>query len=316
MLEITVETERGERYVRVSVKELAELVGRIGADGDRFLVVQRPTGLPDMYAQVWHETGAYYSLEHRDGSADRHFETSVEHPDAVLAALVGWARQEPGWDAGLHWTPLNLDPAPAPTSTPAATLNPAPDLDLDDEDRADLEEHVREMLAGGYLDHDELVEVAEDYLVTDGNRPVSPEQAEALVHRLWRERLVEQSTWQGETDPERLTRAFTALEAAGITARENFTCCRTCGNAEIDAERASGSHGYVYFHSQSTERAASGGGLMLYFGGFDNARETSLRVGREVVTVLDSVGLPTVWDGDPERAVHVTPLDWRRRLVH
>lgn len=314
MLEIVVETERGERYVRVSVQELAELVRRIGTDGDRFLVVQRTPELPGVFAQVWHETGGNYGLEHREGSADRHFHTLVERPDTVLAVLVGWARRTPSWDAGLGWAPLDLGLDPAPDAAPSPA--PAPALDLDDDDRVALEKHVREMLAGGYLDHDQLVEVAEDYLVTDGRRPVSPEQAQALVERLWRERLVEESTWQGETDPERLTRAFTALKAAGITARENFACCRNCGNAEIGGERAPGSHGYVYFHSQSTEQAVSGGGLMLYYGGFDGTDETARRVGREVVTVLDSVGLPTVWDGDPGRAVHITPLDWRRRLVH
>ncbi|GAA3642822.1 hypothetical protein GCM10022267_31820 [Lentzea roselyniae] len=43
----------------------------------------------------------------------------------------------------------------------------------------------------------------------------------------------------GETDPERLTRAFAALREAGITARENFTCCRSCGESEIGGEGGS-----------------------------------------------------------------------------
>ena len=42
------------------------------------------------------------------------------------------------------------------------------------------------------------------------------------MDRLWGERLAEQAGWEGETDPERLTRAFAALDAAGITARENL----------------------------------------------------------------------------------------------
>ncbi|GAA1157924.1 hypothetical protein F4556_000259 [Kitasatospora gansuensis] len=55
---------------------------------------------------------------------------------------------------------------------------------------------------------------------------MSREQAEVLAGRMWLERVAEQADWWGETDPERLTRAFTALAEADITARENFTCCR------------------------------------------------------------------------------------------
>ncbi|GAA2783052.1 hypothetical protein GCM10010521_72130 [Streptomyces rameus] len=63
------------------------------------------------------------------------------------------------------------------------------------------------------------------------HRPVSREQAEALADRLWLERVVEQAEWQGETDPERLTRAFTAPWVAAITGRETFGCCRDCGQS-------------------------------------------------------------------------------------
>ncbi|MGW7054806.1 DUF6891 domain-containing protein [Streptomyces sp. NPDC054887] len=304
MLEIAVKTENWERHVRVSVDELAGLVRRIGGDGDRFLVVQRIPDLPDVFTQVWHETGGSYTLEHRDGSADRHFQAMTDSAEAVIAAMTGWARQESGWEAGVEWAPLDMGPAPD-----------VPPLDLGADQRAELEQRVREVLVGGYASRAELAEVAEEYLVTKDHRPVSREQAQALADRMWLERVAEQAAWQGETDPERLTRAFTALEEAGITARENFSCCRSCGDAEIGAEVAPGTRGFVYFHTQCTDSAAAGRGLTLLFGGFDDSEETTAAVGREVVAALDGVGLRTDWDGDPGRALHVTPLDWRRRLV-
>ncbi len=190
-----------------------------------------------------------------------------------------------------------------------------PPLDLGEDERATLEARVREVLAGGYATRDELAEVAEEYLVTEDRRPVSREQARALADRLWRERVAEQAAWRGETDPERLTRAFTALEEAGITARENFTCCRSCGEAEIGDAAGPDARGFVYFHTQCTDSAATGRGLTLLYGGFDGSSETTAAVGREVVAALAAVGLPAEWDGDPGRAVTVTPLDWRRRLV-
>ncbi|MFF3837689.1 DUF6891 domain-containing protein [Streptomyces sp. NPDC001930] len=304
MLEIVVKTENWERHVRVSAEELAGLVRRIGEEGDRFLVVQRIPDLPDVFAQVWHKTGGDYTLEHRDGAATRHFQVMTDGPEAVIAAMAGWARQEAGWDTGLDWSLLDMGPA-----------REVPPLDLDGDEGEILEKRVREVLAGGYASRADLTEIAEHYLVTEDRRPVSREQAEALVDRLWLERVAEQSDWQGETDPERLTRAFAALQEAGITARENFTCCRTCGQSEIGGESEPDARGFAYFHTQCTDSAAAGQGLMLLYGGFDGSPETTTAIGHEVVAALEAAGLPTAWDGTPDQAITITPLDWRRRLV-
>jgi hypothetical protein len=178
-----------------------------------------------------------------------------------------------------------------------------------------LEKRLRAVLVAGYASRAELAELAEEYLVSKDRRPVSREQAEALADRLWLERVTEQAAWQGETDPERLTRAFTALQEAGITSRENFTCCRSCGQSEIGGEGGPDARGYVYFHTQCTDSAAAGNGLMLLYGGFDGSPETTAAIGHEVVAALAAVGLHTEWDRDPGRTITVTPLDWCRRLV-
>ncbi|THA28164.1 hypothetical protein E6W17_41270 [Streptomyces sp. A1547] len=36
---------------------------------------------------------------------------------------------------------------------------------------------------------------------------------------------------------------------------------------------------------------------------------------RPVVAALEATGLQADWDCDPKRAITVTPLDWRRRLL-
>ncbi|MFF4247581.1 DUF6891 domain-containing protein [Streptomyces sp. NPDC001822] len=304
MLETVVKTEQGERHVRVSEGELAGLVRRLGGDEDHFLVLQRIPDLPDVFAQVWHEAGGDYTLEHRAGAADRHFQALVDSPEAVIATLTGWARQEVGWDAGPAWSPLDMGP-----------IREVPPLDLGGDEGEVLEKRVREVLLAGYASRAELAEIAEDYLVTEDRRPVSREQAAALADRMWLERVAEQAAWQGETHPERLTRAFAALQEAGITAREHFTCCRSCGQSEIGAEAGPETRGFVYFHTQCTDSAVAGQGLTLLYGGFDESSETTAAVGREVVAALGAAGLTAEWDGDPGRAVTVTPLDWRRRLV-
>ncbi|UUU21489.1 DUF6891 domain-containing protein [Streptomyces sp. DSM 40750] len=302
-LAVKVETENWEKHARISAERLRELVCRIGDEGDRFLVVQRIPDVPDVFVQVWHERGSgEYQLEYREGR-DRFFGAVLTDPERVAAAMTGWARRTAGWETGIDWTPVEHD---APEEVP----------ELPDEVREQVEERVRELLRCGYDDRARLSEAAEEYLVDGDDRPVSPAQARQLVDRLWVERLAEQETWEGVTDPERITRAFESLQTAhGITARENFTCCRNCGTTEIGAEGSSAARGFVFFHSQCTEGAAAGHGLMLLYGGFDESADTTVAVGQQVVAALAAEGLSTEWDGDPTRAITVTPLNWRKRLV-
>ncbi|SNR82835.1 DUF6891 domain-containing protein [Actinacidiphila glaucinigra] len=308
MLPITVCREDGRRHVRVSVGELAELVGGIGAGGDLFLVVQRIPDLPNHFLQVWHMAGDdYYQLEHRDGGHDRHHVVFVDTPDPVadvVAAMAGWARGEEGWGDGLAWERLKL----------RAPKRVRP-LKLDDHERARLEGRVRELLVGGYATRAQLVEAAERFPVSGWRRRVSPEQAWELVDRMWLERLAEQARWEGETDPERLTGAFAALERAGITAREDFAATGSPRDSGIRAVGAPDARGFVYFHSGCTDSAAAGRGLPLFYGGFDGSSGTTTAIGREVVAALAAAGLPSEWDGDPDDVITVTPMDWRKRLV-
>ncbi|MFD3873567.1 DUF6891 domain-containing protein [Streptomyces sp. NPDC058623] len=310
MLPVKVHTEPAESYERPAAPRLRELVERIGAPGDRFLVVNRIPDEPDSFVQVWHEAGGDYQVEHRAGAPDRHFQAFVPTAAEVARMMLGWARQEEGWDLGPAWERLDFPVEEAP-------------LPLDEAVEEELTGLVRERLRCGYDDRAALTEYA-GYVLggPDGNAgpgaggsPVSPAQARQLVDRLWRERVAEQAGWEGETDPERLTRAFEALDARGITARENFACCRNCGLAEIGGEGARDARGFVFFHSQCTEGAAAGHDLWLLYGGFAAGDELTASVGREVVAALDGVGLNWVWDGSAQDAVRVTGVDWRKRLV-
>lgn len=302
MLSVKVETENQQTHTRVSERALGDLVHRIGGRGDNFLVVQRVPDIPGTFIQVWHETGGGYELEHRTGTARSHVRTVIDAPEQVLGLMAGWARQEPGWDAGTVWESAGI---PEP--------DPVPELPA--EIRGPLEARVRELLRGGYGSVRTLTETAEAYLVKDGVRPVSWAQARELVERLWLERVEEQRLWADVTDPDRLERAFAELDGRGITAREHFTCCRSCGMSEIYADGREDARGFVFFHLQGTESAAAGHGLTLYYGGFDDSAETTAAVGREVTAVLGGAGLTVEWDGSPDKAIELTGLDWRKRLV-
>ncbi|AWZ09523.1 MULTISPECIES: hypothetical protein [unclassified Streptomyces] len=307
MLAITVRTERGHSHRRPALRSLSDLVVGLGGAGDRFLVVERIPSDPDVYLQVWREGGGDYQLEHRAGSPERHFQAYLTSADEVVELMALWARREEDWDLGPAWERLDF-----PAEAPAEPLPP--------EVERQLEEAVRGWLRGGYDDRAALTERAEEHLADGNVRPVSREQAAQLVVRLWRERVAEQDGWAGETDPERVARAFAALGAAGITAREDFACCRGCGLAEIRGDGPPDARGFVFFHAQCTQGAADGGDLYLLYGAFatgdDAADEVrTAAVGREVVAALDAVGLESLWDGSAHDAIRVTGLDWRKRLT-
>ncbi|WP_432116831.1 DUF6891 domain-containing protein [Streptomyces sp. bgisy032] len=304
-LAVKVRTESGRTHARIAERELRRLVERIGGEDDHFLVVQRIPDRPLVFIQTARDEGGVYDLQHRTGSVPHLWVARVTDPELVAGVMVRWARQEDGWDAGIAWEREEFGlPEPAPALAP--------------EPAGRAEGHVREMLRDGCPDIETIIRETVHLMQGGaGSSPVSPAQAREIVERLWLERVEEQQAWTAPTDPDRLERAFAALERAGVVARENFTCCRSCGMTEIGAEVDDPSQvrGFVFFHRQSTRSAAEGHGLSLYYGGFDGSEETTAAVGHEVVAALTAAGLPTTWDGDPGRAIEVTPLEWRKRLV-
>ncbi|MFB7932079.1 hypothetical protein ACFC4C_23590 [Streptomyces sp. NPDC056039] len=304
-LTVKVRTESGQAYTRIAARELRELVERIGGDDDHFLIVQRIPDRPMVFIQTARDGDGAYDLQHRTGSVPHLWVTRLTDPGLVAEVMVRWARQEDGWDTGVTWEREEFGlPAAAPPLAPEVS--------------ARAEGYVHELLRDGYLDIETMIRETV-YLMQgkEDSSPVSPAQAREIVERLWLERVDEQETWSEPTDPDRLERAFAALDRAGIVAREDFTCCRGCGMAEIGAEAdgTPGVRGFVFFHHQCTRGAARGHGLSLYYGGFDGSEETTKAVGHEVVAALAAAGLSTEWDGDPGKAIDVGPLEWRKRLV-
>jgi hypothetical protein len=216
-----------------------------------------------------------------------------------------------------------------PPLTPA--IPSAPD-GVDPEDWSELAETVRTWAMTGFIAPADLSQHIADY--TDGSdeyERVSESDAEALIDAVVAQLRVEQLAWTGESDSDRLDRAFAALEAENIVARMNFTCCGTCGSDEIGDEVPEGTtaRGYAFFHSQDADGLAEGGDLCLSYGVFrpadlpDGLDEKALEerwrtdvtaLANRVVEVLCAQGLAASWNQDPGRRIKVDIMDWRRRL--
>lgn len=152
------------------------------------------------------------------------------------------------------------------------------------------------------------------------------DQAEAVelisrreIETAFADHLAEQATWPAVTDCDRLDRVFEALNAGGIVARHDFTCCQNCGFAEIGAEIhdaiSSGVDvtGFAFYHQQDTDSATEGGGLFLSYGHIDGGDANAIAVGRVITSALDAAGLKTDWDGEVEKRIFVG-IDWKRRI--
>jgi hypothetical protein len=199
--------------------------------------------------------------------------------------------------------------APAPTP---AVANP------EDGALKDLRARVRMDVAAGYDDEDVILTHIGDYFEEE----IDPDVVRREAPRILREEVAAHARataqWPAVTDCDRLEAAFAALEEDGVVARQNFTCCMTCGSTEIwdeirEAEEEGQTvRGYTFFHAQDTEAAVEGHGVYLAYGACDEGEAPALKVARRIVSHLEAQGLRPEWNGSWDQRIAL-PLDWKRR---
>ena len=214
----------------------------------------------------------------------------------------------------------HTQPALSPsTPTPAAFHN-------DPDDYGPLEsvsDYIRRDYWSGFYSDEEILENARDVML-DEMEEASMDEREmdtlllASLTEVKATHAEMQKSWPAKTDCDRLDEAFAALEASGIVARQNFTCCGSCGSAEIGGEmetvRDEGGdvRGYAFYHAQDTESAVDGYGLYLGYGATEEDEVAALKIARNIVAELETHGLQTHWDGTWNQRIGVT-LDWKKR---
>lgn len=207
----------------------------------------------------------------------------------------------------------------------------------------DLHEEARQAILPGFLGREDAVERLREVFELDENDP----RPAAVVDRLWTQRKAEEAAWSGTSDYDRLRSAFEELQANGVVARMNFTCCNTCGTDEIDDERTPievgegyrfGESAYTFFHQQDAEcLVESPATLFLTYSAWRYATDldpvllaaaraaeesaraqvaasTDQQVGERVAAALRRHGLVVTWDGDPQARLAVSIGDWRKPL--
>ncbi len=139
--------------------------------------------------------------------------------------------------------------------------------------RDEVREHLRVQIATSDDALDELVDdVVEDFADEADDRTALAATVRDIAGEELAAHRAAQATWPAVTDCDRLDAAFRELDAAGIVARHGFTCCNTCGMAEIGGEvepdRVEHVRGFAFYHQQDTEAAVQEGNLLLSYGAF------------------------------------------------
>lgn len=176
-----------------------------------------------------------------------------------------------------------------------------------------VERHVKE----GFAEKVEIVEQAICELVDDTPREQLLRTLEQMTDRAMEKHNREERRWAYLTDCDRLDRAFESLEAAGIVARQHFSCCNNCGHKQILLEmrrkqKQQECKGYAFYHRGDTERAARTGILYITFGDSEGAGD---KIGEAIVRALETEGLAVIWNGSYLQRICVSGLNWQRRRL-
>lgn len=200
---------------------------------------------------------------------------------------------------------IGVPPLTAPADAEPGTIEALRDL-------------VRRDVASGFYDEDEILKNACASFDGELEANALRNHAQAFLKQALVAQRAAQRGWPEWTDCDRLDAAFAALEAEGVIARQHFTCCGTCGSAEIwdeiaAVEESGGpASGYAFYHVQDTDRAVDGEGVYLNYGACEEGEEAALAIGRQIVTQIEAHGLRTDWDGSWGHRIKVE-LEWKRR---
>ena len=182
----------------------------------------------------------------------------------------------------------------------------------------ELREFIAQRVREGFESPHELVENAHDWAYGRYERDDLLPEVKRLTAEALASHQAEQAGWGPTTDCDRLDTAFASLDAQGIVARQDFSCCNNCGFTEIwdEVEKEEQQHpveGYVFYHLQCTERAIKTGQLLLAYGCVEDDLQAFVAIANKIVAELIKAGLKASWGGTAGHPIVIEGLVWRRR---
>jgi hypothetical protein len=125
------------------------------------------------------------------------------------------------------------------------------------------------------------------------------EDSRDMVNRYIHDFRRDLKRYTGADNHSDITKAFKELRKKGWVARMNFTCCGSCGCAELESKYGlKDDDKFVFFHQQGFDHLKEYGKVHLVWGG-------TVEDGGELVDILDKFGLFPVWNGSVDRTVRI-----------
>lgn len=192
---------------------------------------------------------------------------------------------------------------------------------MDNSIQQSVQDHIELQVKVGYDSREQIIASAE---VMFEDAIEDRQELRRLAARLTDSALAAhfsaQRTWSHETDCDKLDEAFAELDRNGIVARQNWTCCQTCGHTEIAYELGRTAvhrrvRGYVFFHQQDSEHVAHEDNLYLAYGSLNGGDDEAVAVAREVAATLRRYGLTIEWNGLIQKRICIRDIHWQRRRL-
>jgi hypothetical protein len=198
----------------------------------------------------------------------------------------------------------------ADEADPEGEADPGP---LDEESMGFLHANAHYLVAGGFHDRQEIVEMLPEVAAVEAPESMLAPIVDAEIAR----KNAAEPGWPRETDCDRLDAAFAALHAQGIFAQQYVGYTQDEGFqsvAEALAEENEGKYsGFCFFTAQDVEHLLDGDrSLFLAFGDSEEG-ERAVDVGRKICTVLRGAGYEADWDESPSTRIKLANFHWKRR---
>lgn len=175
-------------------------------------------------------------------------------------------------------------------------------------DKDSVSESLAELMLEEIKDTTDEEDVPSDDIIEQEINKIIP----LIVEQAITECQEEEKSW-AVTDCDKLSEAFSELSNHGIVAKENFTCCQSCGSYEIFEYAQQGDYGYVFYHEQDTERAVEGQGIYLAYGHIGVAKKSLSEITEQIVQTIEKHGLKVDWNGSSKTRMLVN-MDWKKRI--
>lgn len=182
---------------------------------------------------------------------------------------------------------------------------------------ADANQQIKQMIRRGF-DDELLIDILGDFIsdVSEESYEESEmhKKMQQMIFLMVQECLEEEKSWPGQTDCEKLSLVFKKMSDNGIVAKEDFTCCGTCGSSEIHDHAKDDDYGYVFYHQQDTDSVFESGKLYMGYGRVNNSNKSMSEVASEIVNYLKEAGFNVSWNGSVQTRILVQNLDWKKRV--